>query len=99
MFILLTDPPTIKTLSQEDIIEGRRLSVTCRATPGNPGSTTYFWTKVNDTDFTQRNEATLLLPNIEKTSSGTYKCTAENSYSNEEKGTDSQSMVVNVQCK
>eukprot|EP00105_Crassostrea_gigas_P023187 XP_011442936.1 PREDICTED: contactin-5 isoform X2 [Crassostrea gigas] len=82
-------------LSQQDILEGRNLSVTCKATPGNPSLTTFYWTKVDIQGFRQ-NGATLHIPNIQRNSSGTYRCTAENSYSNGEKGTHNQSMVVNV---
>lgn len=95
MFII--DPPSVKTLSKKDIIEGRNLSVPCETTPGNPNSTTIYWTKVGE-QFRQSG-ATLQLANINRTSSGTYICTAENNYSYTEKGTDSQSMVINVQCK
>lgn len=93
-----TDPPTIKTLSQQDIIEGGDLSVTCKANPGNPSSTTIYWTKVYNPGF-RRNVSTLQSNSIQKNSSGTYRCIAENNYSNGEKGTHSQSMVVNVLCK
>lgn len=66
-------------------------------TPGNPRSTTVYWTKVENSGFRQ-NGHTLHVPNIQRTSSGTYRCTAENNYSNGEKGTHNQSMVVNVFC-
>lgn len=92
------DTPHVNTLSQQDIIEGRNLSVTCHATPGNPSSTTFYWTKVNNPGF-RENGAILQLPNIQRNSSGTYRCTAENNYSNAERGTDNQSMVINVLCK
>lgn len=98
MIFLLTDPPTLSTLSQQDIIEGSDLSVTCTDTPGNPSSTTFSWTKVDNTGFKQ-DGPTLQLHNIQRTSSGPYRCTAENNYSNGVKGTDSQSMVVNVLCR
>lgn len=93
-----TDSPNVNKLSQQDIIEGRNLEVTCRATPGNPTSTTFYWTKLDNYGFRQ-NGSTLQLHNIQKTSSGTYRCTAENNYSNGERGTDRQSMVINVLCK
>uniref|UniRef100_K1RBT9 Uncharacterized protein n=1 Tax=Magallana gigas TaxID=29159 RepID=K1RBT9_MAGGI len=80
-------------MSRRNIIEGRDLSVYCTATPGNPTSTTFYWTNPG---FRQ-NGSTLQLPNIQRTSSGTYRCTTENNYNNGEKGTDSQSMIVNVQ--
>eukprot|EP00105_Crassostrea_gigas_P023191 XP_011442940.1 PREDICTED: cell adhesion molecule 1 isoform X2 [Crassostrea gigas] len=88
-------PPTIKTLSQQDIVEGRALFVTCQATPRNPNSTTFYWIKVDNPGFRQ-NGLSLQVPNIQRTSSGTYRCTAENIYINGEKGQDSQTMVVNV---
>lgn len=94
----LTDPSTINTLSQQDIIEGGALSVTCHVTPGNPSSTTVYWTKEDNQGFRQ-NGATLQLPYIQRNSSVTYRCTAENMYSNGENGSDSQSMVVNVLCQ
>ncbi|XP_052691740.1 synaptogenesis protein syg-2-like [Crassostrea angulata] len=95
VIIKIARPPTVHMLSQEDILEGRDLSVTCKATPGNPSSTTFYWTKVDNPGF-RKNGSTLHLPNIQRISSGTYRCTAENNYNKEEKGTDSQSMDVNV---
>lgn len=94
----LTDPSTIDTLSKQDIIEGGALSVTCHVTPGNPSYTTVYWTKVENSRFRQ-NGATLRLLNMQRNSSGTYRCTAENNYSSGEKGTASQSVVVNVLCQ
>lgn len=44
-----------------------------------------------------RKRSTIQLYYIQRNSSGTYKCTAENSYWNGKKGTDSQFTVVNVQ--
>lgn len=94
----LTDPPTINTLSLQNMIEGRDLSVTCHAVPGNPNALTFYWTKADNLGFRQ-NGATLQFSNILRTSSGAYICTTENVYSNGEKGTDSQLLVVNVQCR
>lgn len=98
MIFLLTDPPTLSTLSQQDIIEGNDLSLTCTVTPGNPSITTFYLTKADNQGFRQ-NGPTLQLYNIQRTSSGTYRCIAENNYSNGERGTDSQSMAVNVLCR
>lgn len=72
-------------------------SITCLATPGNPSSITFHWTKVDNPGFKQ-NGATLHIHSIQRTSSGAYRCTAENIYSNGAKGSDIQSMVVNVLC-
>lgn len=96
--VFITGPPTVHMLSQQDILEGKDLSVTCKVTPGNPSSTTFYWTKVDNPGF-RHNGSTLHLPNIQRTSFGTYRCTAENNYNNGEKGTDSQSMIVNVLCR
>lgn len=88
-------PPLVNTLSNQNIIEGRNLSVTCTATPGNPSSTVLYWTKVDNPGFRQ-NGAILQLYTIQRSNSGTYRCTAENNYYNGERGTHSQTMVVNV---
>lgn len=95
---ITTDPPKVYRLSQQDIIEGRILSVTCQATPGNPNSTTFYWTKVDNPGFSQKGSILQIL-NVYRNSSGTYTCTAENSYNNGEWGTNSQPLDVNVQCK
>lgn len=88
----------MNTLPQHNIIEGRNLNIMCKAVPGHPSSTMFMWTKEGNPGLNQ-NGATLQLPNIQRTSSGPYKCTAKNNYSNGQKGTDSQSMVVNVLCE
>lgn len=86
------------TLSQQNIMEGKNLSITCEASPGNPSLAAFYWTKVDDQRFKQ-NGPTLRLPSIERNSTGIYICTAENNYNNGEKGSDSQTMVVNVLCR
>lgn len=95
MIINVLYPPKVEALSTENVIEGNNLSKICNATPGNPNFTSFFWTKIDDTQFRQ-DGSILQLPNINRTSSGTYKCTAENKYSNDKKGTSSQTMVVDV---
>lgn len=94
---MFTDPPLVENLSPKDIIEGQNLSVVCEATDGNPSLTSIFWTKADNPSFKQ-DGATLDLPSIQRTSSGIYRCTAENTFFNGKKGTHTQSMVVNVQC-
>lgn len=88
----------MNTLSRQIIIEGNNLSITCQANLGNPSFTAMYWTKVDDAGFRQ-NGATLHLLDIQRTSSGIYRCTAENNYGNGEKGTNSQFMSINVLCK
>lgn len=88
-------PPTVKTLYQQDITEGENLSVTCQSNPGNPNATNFYWTKVNNSAFRQ-NKPTLHMPNIQRNSSGTYRCIAENNYDNGMKGRNNETMDVNV---
>lgn len=88
-------PPTVRTFWQQNIIEGRNLTVTCDVIPGNPNTTILFWTQEGNPLF-RRKGATLLLPKIQRSSSGEYKCIAENIYSNGEKGRNNQSMILNV---
>lgn len=80
------------------MIEGGNISVDCLATPGNPSSTTFYWTKEDDPEFRQ-NGSIIQLYTIQRNSSGTFECTAENLYYDEEKGIHSRTMVINVQCK
>lgn len=96
--MIFVDPPFVHTLSPKNIIEGGNISITCFADPGNPEPKTFFWTRVNIGSFRQ-NGTTLNLPNIQRNSSGNYKCTAVNMYNNGKKGSHSQIMVINVLCK
>lgn len=59
------DPPTVNALSQQNIIEGGDLRVTCTATFGNPSSTTFYWTKVDNLGF-RRNGAILQITSIDR---------------------------------
>lgn len=95
---VFSDPPFVYDLPQRQVIEGRNLSVTCLANPGNPNRTTYVWTKSNEGGFKQ-NGSTLQLSNIQRTGSGIYRCIAENIYTTGGKGRHSQDMVLNVLCK
>lgn len=95
--IIFLDPPSVSTFNQQHVIEGENLLVICNATLGYPKYTTFFWTKINNSRFEQVGP-TLRLPSIQRSSSGTYICKAENIYINGIKGTHSQMMVVNVLC-
>lgn len=85
-------------LTKKTIVEGNDLIVTCNATSGNPPLTTFFWTKENDRRF-QQNGSTIHIPKINRTNSGNYICTAQNTYNTALKGENSQSMPVEVFCK
>ena len=90
-------PPIVSILSTKDVIEGSNLSVKCQASPGNPSTTTFFWTKINDREFLN-NGPLLQFYNVQKTIAGTYRCTGENTYFNGDKGRHSQDMTVDVLC-
>lgn len=98
VYLFFKDPPSVNNMTGTDIVEGLPLSITCRANPGNPNFTTLFWTKVDGQGLIQ-NGSTLRISNIQRSSSGTYVCTAENIYYNGKKGIHSQSMFVNVLCE
>lgn len=97
-FLYFVDPPIVSQISQLNIEEERDLSFNCTFTQGNPASTTIFWTSKDKPEFRQ-NGTTLLLPEIKRSDSGNYTCTAENKYSSGKKGSDSKSMILNVLCK
>lgn len=91
-----TDPPKVNTMTQYDIITGKDLTYNCPYIPGNPNTTTIFWT--NEDRFSQSG-ISLQIPNIQKTDAGTYICSAENRYNSSKKGNHSQSLIVNVLCE
>lgn len=85
-------------MSQQNVTEGTHFQIICNATPGNPTPISIVWTKEENTMFILK-EPILQLSYINRTNSGTYRCTAENDYGNGKKGTHSQDMVVNVLCR
>ncbi|XP_062602889.1 immunoglobulin superfamily member 10-like, partial [Saccostrea cucullata] len=87
--------PSVSSLSNHTILEGEDLLVTCNVTAGHPRSFVVFWTKADNPNF-RFNGTTLIIYRIQRTSSGTYRCTAENYYNYLGKGTSSQTMFVNV---
>lgn len=99
MNLFILDPPGVKIqYSQQDTEEGKDISANCSVTPGYPEFTTVFWTKVNNSAFRQ-NGSIFQLINIQRTSSGHYLCKAENKYPGGGKGSDNQTMIINVQCE
>lgn len=93
---MFLDPPVVSTLAEQNIIEGSDLDIACKASPGNPNSTSFLWTKYGT--VTKHTGAILQLRDIHRNSSGSYRCTASNIYTNGEEGTHFQLMVVNVLC-
>ena len=103
-FSLLTDPPTIQTISDQTIRVGGKLSITCQVSSGNPLPHRYTWTKVNDDTF-KHTGTVLVIPNIQLNNTGTYRCTAVNAMvtanGSSQQGSDTEDVVVdvvNVQC-
>ena len=95
---LFTDPPSVTPMHSTYPEEQSDFSIDCSATPGNPLSFVYYWTLSGDVHFRQ-NGTTLRQPRISRNQSGTYFCSAVNSYSNGEEGRDSKPLIVDVQCK
>ncbi|XP_061188082.1 hemicentin-1-like [Saccostrea echinata] len=89
-------PPKVSAFSSQYPVEYNNLIVSCVANNGNPSSTLYYWTKSEDDDF-QQNNTKLSLYSIDRNQSGTYICTAENTYTSGSKGSDSKQLVVDVQ--
>lgn len=98
LFTLSKDAPRLLNLTQQNITEGETVIVRCEVIEGNPNSTNVYWTRVGDSTF-QENSATLQLLKIQRNSSGSYKCTAENMFNDGSKGTHSQIMFINVLCE
>lgn len=89
-------PPSMTPFSTRYPTELSDLSVQCSATPGNPPNHFYYWTRSGDDSFRQNNTY-LRLNGISRNETGSYICTAVNSYSTGGEGNDSQTLSVNVQ--
>ncbi|XP_062603323.1 uncharacterized protein LOC134265101 [Saccostrea cucullata] len=87
--------PSVSSLNNQTILEGENLSLTCNVTAGYPRSSVIFWTKTDDPSF-RFNGKRFTISRIQRSSSGTYGCTAENYYNSLGKGSSSQIMTVNV---
>ena len=72
------DKPDLRSLSQQKVIEGRSLSVSCAVTSANPSPTSsqFTWKQVGGS-LTQ-NQQILGINNIQRSQDGTYRCTATN---------------------
>lgn len=92
------DPPSVSSFSPQYPVELTDFSAACTVVPGNPPNTEMYWTRSGEETF-QQNSTHLRLFSINRNDSGTYKCTAENTYSSGSKGSNSQTLVVDVQCK
>ena len=80
---------------------GNSLSITCQVTSSNPAPNEYKWTKVGDNTFSSTGQV-LTIPNIQLRHAGTYRCTAVNTMiptnGGSQQGTDTEDVVVDVQC-
>ena len=96
------DPPTVKTMPDKVIKEGATLALTCEVTSANPLPNTYTWTKVGDEGFTQAGPV-LTIHNIQRSHTGTYRCTATNTMvptiGGVQQGSDAKDIAVKVQCR
>ena len=100
-FTKLTDSPTIKTIPDQSIKTGDKLSITCQLTSSNPTPSEYKWTKVDDGTFSQTGPV-LTIPNIQFHHTGTYRCTVVNTMiptsGGRQQGSDTEDVIVDVLC-
>lgn len=78
---LITDKPEVisSTPSPYRIVEGDTATLVCRVTAANPISNiTWKWYKTDNPSNVLHNESTLSIPNIQRSRSGLYRCTASN---------------------
>ncbi|XP_062585114.1 contactin-1-like, partial [Saccostrea cucullata] len=94
--LTLATSPVVHQMSPKYIVEGTNFTQKCLYDAGKPPETRLHWTKQGDNNFRQQGD-TLRLTNVHRFSSGTYICTAENQFSSENKGQNSQSLIVDVQ--
>ncbi|XP_011433315.3 serine-rich adhesin for platelets isoform X2 [Magallana gigas] len=87
--------PTVSLSKTQKTVEGQNLSITCSYSPGNPITTSLYWTKTNS--VFRYNGQLLQIPNIGRKDSGTYVCHAENTYSSGKKGTANATIEIDVQ--
>lgn len=67
------------TPSPYRIVEGDTATLVCRVTAANPNSNiTWKWYKTDNPSNVLHNESTLSIPNIQRSRSGLYRCTASN---------------------
>ncbi|XP_061164464.1 hemicentin-2-like [Saccostrea echinata] len=88
-------PPNIFYLRDVTPVENTDLIVPCEYTPGRPPDTIIYWTRSRDANFKQAGKV-LRITNIQRGMSDIFTCTAENIYSSGKKGSDQQSVDVNV---
>ncbi|KAH3811415.1 hypothetical protein DPMN_139825 [Dreissena polymorpha] len=70
-------PVAVHNIENKTVLRNQTLSVTCPVTLGNPPETSFTWIHV-DTSHTVGRDQGLLLPNMQTTHEGFYKCQANN---------------------
>ena len=98
MCFYVVDPPVVSSIDDVQRVEHTRVNVRCIVTPGNPNTTSIYWTKSGYSGV-RGTGTTFVLNNISRTDSGTYFCIAENTYKSGGKGEDQQSFIIDVLCR
>ena len=95
------DPPIIQTIPDQRIKVGETLSIACQVKSAQPATDNYIWTKISNGIF-RRTGPVLIITNIQLRHAGTYRCTAVNTMiptrGSTQQGTDTEDVVVDVQC-
>jgi hypothetical protein len=75
-FDILLDPPVVKSMQNQNILEGDTLSFPCPVTDGNPSMTSFKWTTSNDTRVW--NTQILTIVNVSRSDAMLYSCEVAN---------------------
>ena len=91
----------MQRIPDQRIKEGDTLSITCRVSSANPAPSEYKWSKVDDNTFSHTGPV-LTISNVQRSNAGTYRCTAVNTMvqtsGGSQRGSDTEDVVVDVQC-
>ncbi|XP_062617806.1 uncharacterized protein LOC134279425, partial [Saccostrea cucullata] len=93
--LIIASPPAVHTLNNSTAIEGTDFNKKCLYNVGKPPETNVYWTR-QGSSFRHEGDV-LSLTKIQRSSSGTYTCTAQNQYSSGNKGQSKQSMTIDVE--
>ncbi|KAH3813974.1 hypothetical protein DPMN_142448 [Dreissena polymorpha] len=75
--LIIPVPVAVHNIENKTVLRNQPLSVTCPVTLGNPPETSFTWIHVN-TSRTVRRDQCLVLPNMQATDEGFYKCQVNN---------------------
>lgn len=95
--LTITDKPEVKSSAPNPytVKEGETANLICTLIDANPSNITWQWFKNDTVIDAMEDRDTYAIPNITRSRSGLYKCTASNNAGTSEPAT----IYVDVQCK